>query len=170
MSSVDMTFNVAASDDADTKPRDARKPASDDALAALAAELDTQVPVPQITVPVEARPGWAVKYRVNVAWSELQAWRKRAQQGKRVDVALLSRLILANTCMGFVKDGKDAVDASGEPLTFGTVAVQQDCTVADAVKVWLVTDGAVSGTSDLVYERSGYRMPDEVDDEDPTED
>ena len=54
-------------------------------------------------------------------------------------------------------------------MTFGTVAKERNITVADAVKLWLATDGAVSGTSDLVYERSGYQMPD-VDDEDPTED
>lgn len=162
MNEQDMTFDVTDAAPAPVK--------AVGALAALSAELDAEVPVPSITVAVEARPGWAVKYRTNVSWSELQGWRKRSVQGKRVDVALLSRLILANTCLGFIKDGEDALDDSGAPITFGTVAQQQSLTVADAVKVWLVTDGAVSGTSDLVYDRSGYRMPEEVDgDEDPTE-
>lgn len=155
-----------------TREEDAPKPIGDsvgDVLAALSAELDAEVPVPSITVPVDARPGWGVKYRTNIAWSELQSWRKRSTTGKRVDVSMLSRLILGHACLGFVKDGDDAVDGSGEPVTFGTVAKERNITVTDAVKLWLVTDGAVSGTSDLVYERSGYQMPD-IDDEDPTED
>lgn len=164
---TDQAFDVTGIDHGDTVPAPSRVSG---ALAALSAELDHEVPVPSIVVPVEQRPGWAVRYRTNVSWAELQSWRKRAVVGKNVDVALLSRFILANTCLGFVKDGADAVDEAGEPITFGTVASQRDLTVADAVKVWLVTDGAVSGTSDLVYERSGYRMPEEVPDADPTGD
>ena len=162
----DLSFDTTSEDE------DTPKPIGDavgGVLAALSAELDAEVPVPSITVPVDARPGWGVKYRTNIAWSELQSWRKRSTTGKRVDVAMLSRLILAHACLGFVKDGADAVDGSGEPVTFGTVAKERNITVADAVKLWLTTDGAVSGTSDLVYERSGYQMPD-IDDEDPTED
>ena len=152
-----------------TSSRPTKKPHASPALAALTAELDTVVPTPSVTVSVEARPGWAVTYRTNVSWSELQSWRKRSTTGKRVDVSMLSRLILANTCLGFTKDGADAVDDAGEPVTFGTIARDRNSTVTDAVKTWLATDGAISGTSDLVYERSGYQMP-EVDDEDPTGD
>ena len=153
--------------DATSTPRPEKKPQSH-GLAALTAELDVAVPVPTVTVPVDARPGWAVVYRTNIAWSELQSWRKRSTTGKRVDVSMLSRLILASACLGFTKDGVDAVDDKGEPVTFGTIAREQNATVTDAVKTWLATDGAISGTSDLVYERSGYQMP-EVEDEDPTE-
>lgn len=163
---TDLSFDTTR-DEEDT-PTGTATPV-DGVLAALSAELDAEVPVPTVTVPVDARPGWGVKYRTNIAWSELQSWRKRSMTGKRVDAALLSRLILGHACVGFVKDGADAVDGSGEPVTFGTVARERNITVADAVKLWLATDGAVSGTSDLVYERSGYQMPD-VDDEDPTED
>lgn len=158
----DYTFDTAA----DTPATGTPMPGP---LDLLSAELDAVVPVPSIIVAVDSRPGWAVRYRTNVSWPELQAWRKRARQGKQIDDQLLSRLILANTCLGFLKDGVDVVDDTGEALTFGSVARRQDITVADAVKVWLVTDGAASGTSDLVYQRSGYRMPDEVDvDADPT--
>lgn len=164
MSESDVSFDVT-----DREPVAAR-PEPAGAFGALVAALDAEVPVPFVTVKVTDRPGWAVKYRTNVAWAELQAWRKRALVGKRIDAALLSRLILANTCLGFVKDGDDAVDDQGRPITFGTIAQQRETTVADAVLVWLVTDGAVSGTSDLVYARSGYAMPDpEDDDEDPTQ-
>lgn len=142
-----------------------------DPLDAIFEALDESIPVPSILVAVEHRPGWAVRYRVDVAWSEIQDWRKKARSGKRIDAAFLSRLILANTCLGFVHDGKDQLDGNGNPVTFGTIAGRRNLTVADAVKAWLVTDGAVSGTSDLVYQRSGYDMPEAIDedDEDPTQ-
>lgn len=153
-------------------PKPAKSPtAPADPLDAIFAVLDEAVPVPSILVAVEQRPGWAVRYRVDISWSEITDWRKKARSGKRLDAAFLSRLILANTCLGFVHDGEDQVDANGNPVTFGTLAARRDMTVADAVKAWLVTDGAVSGTSDLVYERSGYQMPEAIDesDEDPTQ-
>lgn len=134
----------------------AADPGAFDPLDALAAELAHAVPVPTVTVPVEHRPGWAVKYRLNIAWTELQQWRKQATDRGRIDQAYLSRLILANACIGFVKDGSEVVNGDGVAVTFGTVAKQKGGSVADAVRAWLVTDGAIEGTSNVVYLRAGY--------------
>lgn len=137
-----------------------------DPLAALTAALDTAVPVPSVTIPVTARPGWSARYRTNVSWNELQAWRKTATSNGRIDSALLSRLVVAHTCMAFIHDGAESVDEHGQPVTFGTIARLRSCTVADAVRAWLDTDGAITGTADLIYYRSGYRLAEA---EDPTE-
>lgn len=171
---TDRTFDITSSavtdEVADTDTTDPSTPA---ALSALVSALSGEVPVPTVLIAVELRPGWAVRYRTNVSMREIDDWRKKARAGKRLDQAFLSRLILANCCLGFEKDGEPAVDDNNEPLTFATIARLESCTVADAVRVWLITDGAIEGASNLVYQRSGYSMPDPLDegeqsDADPT--
>lgn len=142
-------------------------------LDLLAAALDQAVPAPAVIIAVKARPGWAVRYRVDITQAELAEWRKRATVDGEIDGPLLNRLILANTCTAFLHQDdsgqwSDVLGDSGQPITFGTTMKQLNVTtVTEAVKAWLVTDGAVAGTSDRVYLEAGFAgLPDLI--ADPT--
>ncbi len=142
-------------------------------LDALTAALAETIPTPTVTIKVTARPGWAVQYRTNESWDDVTERRGRAVNDKGVvDRARLSRLILAETCLGFARlVGGEWVlqrDPSGELLTFGHVAKQQGITAADAVSSWLVLDGEIEEASELVYAQAGYGRVPEVVDGDPT--
>jgi hypothetical protein len=142
-----------------------------DGLAFLAAQLDTAVPQPTVTIECRHRDGWAVKYRTDFSRTELIDWRRTARDDESGD--LLNRLILASTCIAFAHKGADGEwaivrDDAGAPLTFGAIARKNNSTVAEAVKKWLVTDGQVAGTADRVFLEAGYAvMPDVI--ADPTQ-
>lgn len=79
-------------------------------LAGLAAELTHDVPSCRSPAPSRPVPDARSTTAQNVAWSELQAWRKRARQGRWIDIHILSRVILANTRVPFAKDDPDLID------------------------------------------------------------
>jgi hypothetical protein len=96
-----------------------------DELEQLRRELGTAVELPVITLPVETRPGYAVRYRTDVSQQQLDEWRKRAKDKRRMDNIAGERfasLIVSGTCSAIVRAGKEVTD-DDEPMTFRSPAL-----------------------------------------------
>lgn len=124
------------------------------------------------TFEVPGRPGYAVRFDVDVDHNRLGHWRKRAKdttQPEGLDEVKWAASILASQAVAIVRHGAD-LELDGQPATFATPAFQELLGVGrpiDAVKALYGRHASVIATAWAVLEAAGYnRRPDEA--EDPT--
>lgn len=144
-----------------------------DDLEALRGELTAAVVMPEVTLPVGTRPGYAVRYRTDVSQQQLDAWRKAAKDRKRADGFAGERfaaLILANTCQAIIRGGRVVTDDGG-PVTFRSrpfLALLEVARVADAVTRFYGADAHVDSAARMVLVEAGWGEDALTEDEGPT--
>lgn len=142
-------------------------------LDTLRADLAADVKLPDVTIPVETRPGYAVRYRLDVSQQQLDAWRKLAKDRKRdggIASERFSALILANTCTAIVRAGK-VVTEDGEPITFRSrefLELTGSARAADGVGKFYGLDAHVDAAARRVLVDAGWGDEAIGEDEGPT--
>jgi hypothetical protein len=132
-----------------------------DDLEQLREDLGREVELPEVTLPVGTRPGYAVRYRTDVSQGQLDAWRKAAKDRRRADGFAGERfasLILANTCQAIVRGGR-VVTEDGEPVTFRSREFLDLTGVnraADAVQKFYGADAHVDSAARSVLLEAGW--------------
>lgn len=141
-----------------------------DPLLAALAELAVEVKLPEVLVPNRMRPGYAVRYSIEVDLAKLEEWRKRAR-GKRgkTDDLRLALIALANLCIGIERNGEPLYDGEGEPLTFASSELRQlygAARAGDCARKFYGNDPYMAATLDAVLAEAG--VGEEVAVADPT--
>ncbi len=88
----------------------------DDLAAELAEDLDVSV-----TLPVEIRPRWKVKFRTDFKSREVEKIRKQCHDkafSDKIDGAKFAALLIATTCVAIYRDGNPVPLESGREATF----------------------------------------------------
>lgn len=137
-------------------------------LAALFAEAERTLDLGPVDLPVPHRPGWAVRYRRLTDDRELQPWRVEAYDPtvlEGIDNVTLSTRALVELCLGFVRDGRLALDERSQPLTFKhsqfRAALQQDGETAppdplETVRRWYGLDREAEASWAALCGLSGF--------------
>lgn len=141
-------------------------------LDELRAEAQQEARKEPVTYMVATRPGWSVRYDTNIDDQVLGQWRKRAAdktQPEGVNQLKLCLTVLANHAEVFVRNGVDALDEEGQPISFRSQYLIDLLGVGravDAVKKWYGADGEILSTAYSVLDAAGYGR--DADEGDPT--
>lgn len=162
---------------------DADEGAADTPLDDLRAELSAPVEGEPATLKVPGRPGYAVRYSVDLDDLEFQRWHRKASgktipgRDAAVDRLKLAGLVLAYQCEAIVRNGREVTDG-GAPLLFRSPAFldlmrrddeRRPPEVREAVRRFYGRDADLLAASDEVLNRAGYGDTAEDADEDPTQ-
>lgn len=161
---------AAGVDDLDPDLDGSGAPEQADPLLAALEELAVEVKLPEVLIPNRMRPGYAVRYSIEIDLERLEAWRKRAR-GKRgkTDDLRLALIALANLCLGIERNGEALYDAEGEPLTFASSELRQlygAARAGDCVRKFYGNDPYLAATLDALLAEAG--VGEEVGVADPT--
>jgi hypothetical protein len=142
-------------------PAAEQRAAAGSVLDGLLADLDREVGQQTITLGVQARPGWEVRYRVDIPYEQLAQWRMAAADptmpGGMNDLQVACAA-LASCCQGIVLDGEDVTDG-GQPVTFATPDLMRRLGVTrpvDAVRKLHRFDGHVVAVGQALLREAGY--------------
>lgn len=144
----------------------------DDLRAELTAELARYE-----TFDVDGRPGYAVRYDVDIEHPKLGLWRKRAKdttQPDGLDELKWAATILAAQAVAVVRHGVDVFVAGDHGVAFNDPELRSILDVGraiDAVRKFYGRDAAVVTTAYAVLNAAGYgkeAIRSEDDGEDPT--
>lgn len=138
-----------------------------EALRAEFAKASTDLAPPPRTWGVDARPGWAAQYRVDIAEVILKGYRQRCIiKGRRsvsgepdYNEVKLGALLAAHYNAGLTLNGQPVLDDAGDPMTFRSrefLTLAGAKTAADAVVKWYVTDGSLIALSRALLNAAGY--------------
>lgn len=137
----------------------------------LRAELAAAVTA-TVTLPVDGRPGWAVRYRADFTGANVDAFRKRAKDRKFVDGVdgiKFAAILLASQAVAIVRRGKD-VELEGKPATFQSrdfMDLVGGSGAVDTVRKFYGLDGHVDAAARALMVEAGWG--DEVSAADPTD-
>lgn len=135
------------------------EPQSD--LDLLRADLP-ELKVQDTRLPVPGREKYEVAFRTNIDEPELEGWRKRCKSKQHtdgIDGIKLGKLLLANTCVGIYRDGKQLLDSEGDPLKFAHqefLSLLGTPSAAEAVKGFYQLDSSISSVSQAVMRAAGW--------------
>lgn len=130
-------------------------------LDGLLADLAGADTIERTTLSVPARPGYEVRYRLDLPWEQLVMMRTAAADSRQpggVDELQLCAATLVACCEAIVKDGEDVVDGA-EPVTFAHSRFQQALgasTATEAVRRLYRKDGHVQRSGTKVLASCGY--------------
>lgn len=86
-------------------------------LLDLLKDISAPVEPDPILLPVRTRDGYAVRYSLVIDADRLKIWNRQATSQGKTDEIKFASIVLANLCVGLVKNGVDLVD-NGDPVTF----------------------------------------------------
>lgn len=115
-----------------------------------------------LTLTVNARPGYEVRCRTDIAYEELSVWTSASidpAMAAGSNELLLGCTILAQCVVAIIKDGEDVVERSGALVTFHSPELQQalgTLQAVDAVRAFFVRDGHVTAASKMLLDEAGY--------------
>jgi hypothetical protein len=179
---ADPTFRDPALEEAPAFPRDPdfddadlERRASGDPLDVLD-ELAGDVELPDVIIPNRLRPGWAVRYSVEIDNDELKRWRDKATERKKklsavapsVDDLRFACLAMAALCRVIIHDDQELYDGD-RPVTFGHPRIWRlyDAQrAADAVRRFYGSDPYLMATFDALCAQAG--VGEDVEPLDPT--
>jgi hypothetical protein len=130
-------------------------------LDGLLDALDREIGKQSVTLGVQARPGWEVRYSVDIPYEQRAQWQQAAADPamplgfNEVQVAAVA---LAACCQAIVCDGEDVTDTAG-PVTFASPDLQRRLGVArpvDAVRKLYRFDGHVLASGNELMREAGY--------------
>ncbi len=135
------------------------------ALADLAAELG-RVTAGNLTLLVDSRPGWSVRYSLDIDGAQLAAWRRAAhnETTDTTDDYQWYRTILAAKCVDIRRDGTPVVDSAGVQLNFFNAELQRLLGVpagapsggTEAVRRFYASDFATASTANRLIGDAGF--------------
>lgn len=163
--------NMPPASDPDVREPGAGAPST---LAEIRAELAGEVVPEERSWLVDTRPGYAVRFRTDITDSDFKHARKRStMRGRRgvdgqpeIDDLKMGRIILGTYNTAILRRGTVVLDNDGDPLTFRSrefLELYGVATVADAIRAFYGTDGAVISAGRALMQASGWL-------DDPTED
>lgn len=139
-------------------------------------ELAGDVELPDVIIPNRLRPGWAVRYSVEIDNDELKRWRDKATERKKklsavapsVDDLRFACLAMAALCRVIIHDDVELYDGD-RPVTFGHPRIWRlyDAQrAADAVRRFYGSDPYLMATFDALCAQAG--VGEDVEPLDPT--
>ena len=162
----DFTAPGLAGTDLDEQPTEQPEPidlsvgATSTALEDLEADLQPVVTEP-VVIPVENRPGYALRCRTDFTGKDLDKWRKLAKDksfADGIDGVKLSSLVLGATCIAVTKHGADVLE-DGRPVTFQSAAFRGMLGVRDidpAVRRFFGAEGKVEASARTLLNAAGW--------------
>ncbi|KWW97398.1 hypothetical protein LI90_4370 (plasmid) [Carbonactinospora thermoautotrophica] len=118
--------------------------------------------VPDITLPVPGRDGYACRYRVDITGAQINELRRRCKSRKHedgVDGIKFAALLLAHAHTGLIRQGRELYGSDGEPLTFRHPELLELLGVAsasEAVRRLYGLDGQVDAACRAVLREAGW--------------
>lgn len=147
------------------------------ALDDLRADLQRDVTGQEIQLVVPLRTGWTIRCNVDVESGQLNAWRKRCQDRAMpdgIDDLKFASIVLAAKTTAILKNGVEAHDEHGEPLTFKHKMLWEmtgTTRAVDAVRAVFSRDAHVITAAFEVLREAGYGedlQAVEIGDDDPS--
>lgn len=143
------------------------------ALAELLEELVGDVEVPTIRVPIPNKPGWELECRPVITADHHRRWRKAARnrewkptdpEALAIDMDVLNALIIAETCVAILKDGKAVRDDVGNDIDFASEWLHKSigggrATHVDMVRRFFRNDQHVAEAAAIIAEAAGKPVP-----------
>lgn len=162
-------FDAGPTSDADIPPGHPSAPPTLDELDVtelteleqLGVELSQKIDIPIVTLPVQTRPGYAVRFSTDLSQADLDAFRKKARDKRRQDGIASERfasLILASKAVAIVRGGRE-VTSDGEPVTFRSrelLQILHAASATDAVAKLYGADAAVDATARSLLSEAGW--------------
>jgi hypothetical protein len=130
-------------------------------LGGLLDELADAIDEEAVTFAVESRPGWEVRYSVEVPYEQYAVWQTAAADPAMpggLNELQLHCTALAACCQALRVKGEDVTE-DGAPVTFHTPGLQRRLDVirpADAVRKLYRFDGHVIATGRALLQAAGY--------------
>lgn len=102
-------------------------------LDEIEAEISAEVKPEDVTLKVDLRPRYSVRYRTDVSDADLDAFSKAAKRKRRTQLAVgqqdrsdvselkVAALLLHKYCEQIYRDGAPVLDGDGAPLTFRSI-------------------------------------------------
>lgn len=136
----------------------------------LIAEASREVVREPSTLKIPGRPGWAVRFDVNLDEPIVTAWRKKAADKSKpegFDMLKFSKAVLANQAEAILRLGSDesvenakvVLDPSGNPVNFRNAWFLEQLggdrilSPVEAVKKWYGVDGTIiSHCGEVLYD------------------
>lgn len=130
-------------------------------LGGLLDELSEALDAEAVTFSVEARPGWDVRYSIEVPYEQFAQWQTAAVDPSMpagVNEVQLMCTALVACCQALRVKGEDVTE-DGEPVTFFTPGLQRRLGVTrpvDAVRKLYRFDGHVIAAGRELLKAAGY--------------
>lgn len=132
------------------------------ALDELRAALQTEVNSEPVSLLVPGREGVSLTFGTRVPAENIKAWRKRCKDRHSesgVDEVRFSATVIGNQCQSVAINGKVALDADNEPMTFASPEFREMLgahSALEAVTRLYSSDAAVLAAADEILKAAGY--------------
>jgi hypothetical protein len=130
-------------------------------LDGLLAELEQDATQETVTLGVQSRPGWEVRYAIDIPYEQLAQWRAAAADPAMpggMNELQVACSALAACCRAILVGGEDVTDVNG-PVTFASPDLQRRLGVTrpvDAVRKLYRFDGHVTASGTRLLQAAGY--------------
>jgi hypothetical protein len=111
--------------------------------------------------PAVGMEAWTLTFLPVIEQEDFTAWTRWAtpRDGKKqLDLSLLNRRVIAETCTGISKDDELLLDPDGDPVTFRDpeLVKRYGGRAVDAVKGFLKLDGGINAIAERIVLAAGY--------------